>query len=122
MPCVVGPLLMGPAKHELWDVRLSTPGVLAKAGVKVAIQMDGSSETKWLPLCAGIAVREGMEMEEALRAITINSAEIIGVADRLGSIEVGKDADLAIWSGHPLNNFTTCQTVIVAGKVVHQIN
>lgn len=122
VPCVVGPLLMEPAKHELWDVRLSTPGVLAKAGVKVAIQMDGSSETKWLPLCAGIAVREGMEMAEALRAVTINSAEIIGVADRLGSIEVGKDADLAIWNGHPLNNFTTCQTVIVAGKVVHQVS
>ena len=121
VPCVVGPLLMGPAKHELWEVRLDNPAILARAGVKVAIQMDGSSITKWLPMNTGIAVREGLDIREALRAITINPAEIIGLGDRLGSIEVGKEADLAIWNGHPLSNFTTCQTVIVAGKVVHQL-
>lgn len=120
VPCVVGPLLMGPAKHELWEVHLDTPAVLTQAGVKVAIQMDGSSDTKWLAINTGIAVRAGLEMEAALRAITINPAEILGLADRLGSIEVGKDADLAIWNGHPLSNFTTCQTVIVGGQVVHQ--
>lgn len=122
VPCVVGPLLMQSYKQELWDVRLETSAILSQAGVKVAIQMDSSSDTKWLPLNAGLAVRAGMEMSEALRAITINPAEIIGVADRLGSIEVGKDADLAIFNGHPLSNFTTCQTVIVAGKVVHQVS
>ncbi|MGI6358903.1 MAG: amidohydrolase [Bacillota bacterium] len=120
VPCVVGPLLMGPSKHELWEVRLDTPAVLAKAGVKVAIQMDTSSGTKWLPMVTGLAVRAGMEEEAALRAITINPAEILGLADRLGSIEVGKDADLAIFDGHPLCNFTTCQTVIVGGQVKYQ--
>lgn len=121
VPCVVGPLLMGPAKHELWEVRLDTPAVLTQAEVKVAIQMDTSSATKWLPVYTGLAVRAGLEMDAAFRAITINPAEILGLADRLGSIEVGKEADLAIWNGHPLSNFTTCQTVIIAGKVVHQV-
>lgn len=121
VPCVVGPLLMGPAKHELWEVRLDTPAVLARAGVKVAIQMDSSSDTKWLPVYTGIAVREGLDIDEAMRAITINPAEILGLADRLGSIEVGKEADLAIFNGHPLSNFTACRTVIVGGKVVHQL-
>jgi imidazolonepropionase-like amidohydrolase len=120
VPCVVGPLLMGPAKHELWEVRLDNPAILNKAGVKVAIMVDASSATKWLPMHTGIAVREGMDMDEAMRAITINPAEILGLADRLGSIEVGKDADLAIFNGNPLSNFTLCQTVIVAGQVVHQ--
>lgn len=119
--CVVGPLGMGPSKHELWEVRLDTPAVLAKAGVKVAIQMDTSSATKYLPLWAGIAVREGMDEEEALRAITINPAEILGLGDRLGSIEVGKEADLAVFDGHPLCNFTTCQYVVLGGRLVHSI-
>ena len=90
--CVVGPLDMEPAKHELWDVRLDNPAILAKAGCKVAIQMDSSSATKYLPWMAGVAMREGLGEEEALRAITINPAEILGLDDRLGSIEVGKEA------------------------------
>lgn len=120
VPCVVGPLLMGPAKHELWEVRLDNPAILSKAGVKVAIQMDASSDTKYLPMVTGIAVREGMDEEEALRAITITPAEILGLDDRLGSIEVGKEADLAIFDGHPLCNFTRCTAVVVGGKLVHQ--
>ncbi len=116
--CVVGPLNMGPAKHELWEVRLDNPAILAKAGCKVAIQMDSASDTKYLPLLTGVAVREGMDEAEALRAITINAAEIIGLDDRLGSIEIGKEADLAVFDGHPLCNFTTCQQVIVGGRLV----
>lgn len=120
VPCVVGPLLMGPSKHELWEVRLDTPVVLGRAGVKVAIQMDTSGATRWLPVVTGLTVREGWSREEALRAITINPAEILGLDDRLGSIEVGKEADLAIFDGCPLSNFTLCETVVVAGQVVHQ--
>ncbi len=119
--CVVGPLDMEPAKHELWEVRLDTPAILAKAGCKVAIQMDSSSATKYLPWMAGVAMREGLGEEEALRAITINPAEILGLDDRLGSIEVGKEADLAIFDGHPLCNFTTCQQVIMGGRLVFSI-
>lgn len=118
VPCVVGPLLMGPGKHELWKVKMETPGLLAQAGVKVAIQVDSSSATKWLPVHAGLAVRFGMDEQEAFKAITINAAEIIGVADRMGSIEVGKDANIAIFNGHPLSNFTLTDKVILDGKVV----
>ncbi len=76
----VGPLLMGREKMEISGVTLKNPGILARAGVKVAIQADGSSDTKWLPLHAGLAVREGMDEAEAFRAVTLNPAEILGVA------------------------------------------
>ena len=111
----------GTFKHELWDVRLDNPAILMRAGVKVAIQMDSSSDTRLLPMVTGIAVREGLDEEAALQAITINPAEILGLDDRLGSIEVGKEADLAVFDGHPLSNFTTCQQVVVAGRLVHSI-
>jgi imidazolonepropionase-like amidohydrolase len=118
----VGPLLMSREKMELSDVNLQNPGILARAGVKVAIQMDAASETKWLPLHAGIAVREGMEEVEAFRAITINAAEIIGVADRMGSLEPGKDADIAIFSGHPFYTYTVCEKTFINGKLVYKRN
>ncbi len=117
----VGPLLMSRGKMELEDVTLKNPGVLAKAGVKVAIQCDTSSNTKWLPLHAGLAVREGMPEAEAFRAITINPAEILGVADRMGSLEAGKDADVAIFSGHPFNTYTKCEKVFIDGEKVYQL-
>ncbi len=120
VPCVVGPLLMSRSKMELKDVTLRNPGILARAGVKVAIQCDTASNTRWLALHAGLAVREGMPEEEALRAITINPAEILGVADRMGSIEPGKDADLAIFDGHPFMTYTKCMYTLVNGKVVHR--
>jgi imidazolonepropionase-like amidohydrolase len=121
VPCVVGPLLMGPAKHELWEVRLDNPAELVKAGVKVAIQVDASSATKYLGLQTGIAVREGLPMEEAFRCITINAAEIIGIADRVGSLEVGKDADIAVFDGNPLCNFTNCLYTIIDGEIVYEV-
>jgi imidazolonepropionase-like amidohydrolase len=118
----VGPLLMNREKMELNEVSLRNPGILAKAGVKVALQVDGASDTRWLPLFAGIAVREGMDEEEAFRAITINSAEIIGVSNRMGSLEVGKDADVAIFSGHPFYTYTVCEQTFINGKSVYQRN
>lgn len=113
----VGPLLMGREKMELSQVTLKNPAILSKAGVKVALQMDASSETKWLPLHAGLAVREGMEEAEAFKAITINAASITGAADRIGSLEPGKDADIAIFSGHPFCTFTVCERTYVNGKL-----
>ncbi|QOR35981.1 amidohydrolase [Clostridium sp. 'deep sea'] len=118
IPCVIGPLLMGPAKQELWDVRMTTPAVMHKAGVKIAIMVDASSTTKYLPIQTGLAVRYGLPEEEAFKAITINAAEIIGLQDKLGSLDKGKEADVVIWDGHPLSNFTSTKKVIVAGKVV----
>ena len=120
IPCVVGPILFSRSKYELRGMTPRNPGVLAKAGVKVAIQTDEMSAVKYLAINAALAVREGMEEEDALRAITINAAEIIGVADRVGSLEVGKDADVVIFSGHPFDYRTVAEVVIINGEIVHQ--
>jgi imidazolonepropionase-like amidohydrolase len=116
----VGPLLMSRGKMEIINTTLKNPGILAKAGVKVAIQCDTSGNTKWLALHAGLAVREGMCPQEALKAITINPAEILGLDDRLGSLEPGKDADVVIWSGHPFSTVTVAEKVFIDGKMVHE--
>ncbi len=118
----VGPLLMSREKMEISQVTLKNPGILSKAGVKVALQVDAASETKWLPLHAGIAVREGMEEADAFKGITINAATITGAADRIGSLEQGKDADIAIFSGHPFCTFTICERTYVNGKLAYQRN
>lgn len=120
VPCVVGPLLIGRHKMELRDIRLDNAPRLAAAGVRIALQCDALSETRWLPLHAGIAVREGMPVAQALAAITLNPARILGVAERLGSIEPGKDADLAIFDGHPFHTFTRCLQVFVNGQLVYE--
>lgn len=120
IPCVVGPILFSRTKYELRDMTPRNPGILARAGVKVAIQTDEMSAVKYLPINAALAVREGMPEDEALKAITINAAEIIGVADRVGSLEVGKDADVVIFSGHPFDYRTVAEVVIINGKVVYR--
>jgi len=78
------------------------------------------SAVKYLPINAALAAREGMPEEEALKAITINAAEIIGVADRVGSLEVGKDGDVVIFSGHPFNYRAVAEVVIINGEVAYQ--
>jgi imidazolonepropionase-like amidohydrolase len=121
VPCTVGPLLMQRSKMELDNVTLENAGLLAKAGVKVAIQCDTASNTRWLALHAGLAMREGMPEEDAWKSITINPAEITGVADRMGSLDAGKDADIVIWNGHPMSTFTKCETVFINGERVYDL-
>ena len=115
----VGPLLMGHSKHELWEVSLKNPGILAKAGVKVSLQVDTSADTRYLRIHAGIAIREGMDREDALRGITIVPAEILGLSDHVGTLEVGKDADFALFDGDPFCNLTNCIFTIIEGEVVY---
>jgi len=120
-PAFVGPSLGDKAKFELSNLSFETPGVLNKAGIKVSIITDAPViPLNYLSLCAGLAVKSGMEEEEAWKAITINPAESIGIADRVGSIEVGKDADIAIFKGNPLMDVTyrTLYT-LVDGKIVY---
>lgn len=118
-PAVVGPSLINRAKVELKDKTFETPGVLARAGVKVAIMTDHSvTPIEYLPLCAALAVRSGMEEEDALKAITIWAAEILGVADRIGSLEEGKDADIVVWKGRPLSFEAAPETVLINGQIV----
>ncbi|MGC7872780.1 amidohydrolase [Desulfosporosinus sp. SYSU MS00001] len=118
-PAVVGPLLTNRSKVELKDKSFQTPGILTKAGVKVAIMTDHSvTPIEQLPLCAALAHKAGMDKEDALRAITINAAEILGVADRIGSLEVGKDADIVVWDEHPFQLGARPHYVIIDGKMV----
>lgn len=117
--CVVGPMLMGPSKHELWEVKLETAGILTKAGARVCLQADTSSATRWLPIHVGLTIKHGMPEEEAFKAVTIYPAELLGIKDKVGSLEVGKDADIAIFDGHPFCNFTKCELTMIDGKVWH---
>ncbi len=120
IPVTVGPILFSRTKYELKGMTPKNPGILARAGVKVAIQTDEMSAVKYLPINAALAVREGMPEEEALKAITINAAEVIGVQDRVGSLEAGKDADIVIFSGHPFDYRTVAETVLIDGEIVYQ--
>jgi imidazolonepropionase-like amidohydrolase len=122
IPVTVGPILFSRVKYELKEMTPKNPGILARAGIKVAIQTDEMSAVKYLAINAALAVREGMPEEEALKAITINPAEIIGVQERVGSLEAGKDADLVIFSGHPLDYRTVAEVVFINGERVYQRN
>ncbi len=112
---VVGPLLMGPGKQEIWECSLTTPGILSDAGVTVCLTADTGSNTAWLPSEIGLCMARGLGEEAALASVTINAARLLGVADRVGSIEVGKDADLVVFDGHPFSNFTLARLVMIDG-------
>ena len=120
-PAFVGPSLGGKSKVELQNKSFTTPGVLSKAGVKVSIITDAPViPLQNLPMCAGLAANAGLPMEEAWKAITINPAESLGIADRVGSLEVGKDGDVVIWTADPLTTIGgEAYVTVVDGKVVY---
>lgn len=117
-PAIVGPSLASRTKDEVSFSDFSTVGILQKAGVTVAITCDHPvSRIQYLPLCAGLAVKEGINFWAALRAITIDAARICRVDDRVGSLAVGKDADVVIWNGNPLEIASSVYMTIINGKV-----
>ena len=118
-PMAVGPSLTHASKFELRNKTFTTPGILAKAGCRVSIITDSPViPQSYLPLCAALAVRAGMDPFDALRAITIRPAEHIGAADRVGSIECGKDADFVVMDG-PWNAVSSgVKAVFVNGEKV----
>lgn len=121
MPAIVGPDFASRSKIEVQNMAFKTAGVLQKAGVLVAITTDHPvSIINSLPLCAGMAVKAGLPLMEGLKAITINPAIICGVSDRLGSLEIGKDADVVIYSGNPMEIFTETLCTIINGKIVYR--
>jgi imidazolonepropionase-like amidohydrolase len=121
IPAVWGPSLTARPKWEMRELSYDTPKTFYEAGAKFAIQTDAvGSSIAFLPLCAGMAVKHGLPYDEALKAITITPAEILGVADRVGSIEKGKDADLRILDGAPLELRTRVEMVIIDGEIVHR--
>lgn len=119
VPVAVGPGLSSPSKPELLNLSWTTPGILASAGIQVSIITDAPVvPQQYLPLCAGEAVKAGMDPFLALQAITINPARHIGVEDRVGSLEEGKDADIVLADGNPLVSDTSIKYVIVDGKIL----
>ncbi|MGN1339567.1 MAG: amidohydrolase [Oscillospiraceae bacterium] len=118
MPKVVlGPIFGDRGKPELANHDISTPAELSKRGLKFALCTDHpETPIQYLPLTAALAVRGGLSHEEALRSITMNPAQVLGIADRLGSIEPGKDADFALFPGDPLDIMTTPVMTVSGGK------
>lgn len=118
-PMAVGPSLGHASKFELKDKSWTTPGILSKLGGQVSIITDSPViPQQYLPLCAGMAVHAGMDEFEALKAITINPAKHIGIEDRVGSIEIGKDADLVIVSGNPFEVNHDVHYVLIEGNII----
>ena len=121
VPVAVGPTLTNASKLELLNKSWTTPGILSAAGIPVSIITDAPViPQQYLPLCAGLAVKAGMDPFLALQAITINPARHIGVDDRVGSLEPGKDADIVLTNGDPLVSDTVVRYVIVDGNVLIQ--
>ncbi len=115
----VGPSLSNRAKVEMENVTFRTPGVLASAGIDVAIITDAPcTPIQYLPICAGMAMREGMTEEDAFKALTITPAKILNVDDRLGSLSAGKDADIVVWENYPLEIMGRANMVFVNGTQV----
>ncbi len=120
IPVVIGPLLTSRSKVELRNRSLANPGRLAKAGVTIAITTDHPVvPINFLVHQAALAVKDGLDRDTALRALTINPAGIAGIADRVGSIEPGKDADLVVWSGDPLDVLSRVQRAFVNGAEIY---
>ena len=118
-PLAVGPSLTHASKFELQNKSWTTPGILAAKGCQVSIITDSPViPQEYLPLCAGLAVKAGMDPFEALKAITINPAKQIGISDRVGSIEIGKDADIVITDGDPMVSSTAIKQVFINGRAV----
>jgi imidazolonepropionase-like amidohydrolase len=121
VPVVTGPLITARSKVELRNRTLANPGVLAAAGIMVAIATDHPVvPVHLLVLQAALAVKEGMDREAALRAVTINPATIMRVDDRIGSLVPGKDADLVIWSGDPFDVMSRAEVAYIGGREVYR--
>ncbi|HYD16435.1 MAG TPA: amidohydrolase family protein [Candidatus Nanoarchaeia archaeon] len=122
IPVILGPLLQAPSRIEAVDSRLDNAALLHKAGVTIAIQTSSSNGVRDLWFAVGYAIANGLPDAAALQAVTLNPARIFGVDDRLGSIEVGKSANLVILDGEPFRVKTHATTLLIGGRVVDLSN
>ena len=121
VPVVIGPLLTARSKVELRNRSLTAPALLAAAGVTIALTTDHPVvPIHFLVHSATFAVKEGLDREAALRSLTINPARIMGVSGQLGSLAPGKDADLVIWSGDPLDVMSRAERAYISGAEVYR--
>lgn len=121
LPVIVGPSLGHRTKIELKNKSFETAGILNKAGIKIAITTDSPVvPLHHLPICAALCVKDGLEHWEAIRAISIYPAEILGLDKSIGSIKIGKDADIVIWSNNPLLIESKVEYTIIDGEIVYQ--
>lgn len=121
VPCILGPLLSDRGKIELRNMSFKAPGILHKAGVRFALMTDHPViPMQYLMVEAGICAREGLDEMEALRAVTLNAAWAIGLDGRLGSLKPGKDADVALYDGHPMDTRTRVKQVYVNGQLAYE--
>lgn len=119
-PAIVGPDLTARNKIEVQNMAFKTAGILNAHGIKIAITTDHPvSLIQYLPICAGFAVKAGLPEEAALQAITIHAAQICNVADRVGSLEVGKDADIAVFDGNPLEISSRTFCTVIDGNIAY---
>lgn len=119
-PAIVGPDMASRNKIEVKNMAFKTAGLMSRQGILTAITTDHPvSMIQFLPICAGLAVKEGMVPEEGLRAITVNAAQICGVDNRVGSLAAGKDGDVVIFDGNPMEVFTRTLCTIIDGKIVY---
>lgn len=120
-PAIVGTDLTARSKVEVEYMSFKTAGLLAKAGIKTAVTTDHPvALIQYLPLCAGLAVKAGLSMEDGLKALTLYPAEICRVADRVGSLEEGKDGDIAVFDGNPMEVFTHTLYTLIDGEIVYR--
>ena len=113
---VTGPIIGDRSKPELANQRIDNTAILKRAGVQVAICTDHpENPEQYLPMGAAVCAKQGIEVEDAMAAITRDAAEIAGIADRVGTLEVGKDADIAVFRGHPLELSAAVEAVFIDG-------
>jgi imidazolonepropionase-like amidohydrolase len=117
-PVIVGPIYEDPKDYERYDAVYKLPAELYKRGVKIAFASYEAHNARNLPYAAGYATAFGLPPEEALKAVTLNAAEIWGVADNLGSLDVGKSANIAVASGDPLDLKSEVKRVFIAGREI----
>lgn len=122
VPVIVGPIYEDPKNYERYDAVYKLPGELYKRGVKIAFASYDAHGVRNLPYAAGYATAFGLPHDEALKAITLNPAEIWGVADQLGSLDVGKTANVVVASGDPLDVKADVKRVFIAGRPVPMTN
>lgn len=122
VPVIVGPIYRNPKAEERYDAVYSLPGQLVKRGVKIAFASFEAHNSRNLPYQAGFASAFGLPYAEALRAITLSPAEIWGLADRLGSLDVGKVANLVVANGDPLDVKTDVKQVYIEGEAIPMVS